>query len=95
MQTETQPFTYTSNGKQMKKPIESPLTTTLLSVGTAGIIGCFIFLWNQNGTNAKILERDAQKSQAIDQINGKINQMQLDIREVRETAIRIESRSKN
>ena len=93
MDTEVSEITYvkSSNGNKMKKTIENPVTTTLLSIGTAGIIGCFVFLWNQNSTNAQILERDGQKSRAIDDINIKINQMQLDIRDVRERVIRIES----
>lgn len=92
METETKSFkiTHYSNGSKMKK--ESPLTSILLSIATAGIIGCFVFLWGQNSTNAIILERDAQKTRAIDEINGKINTMQLDFREVRDKVIKMEGR---
>ena len=78
----------------MKTGNDNPIITTLLSIGTTGIIGCFVFLWIQNATNAQVMERDAQKSRAIDEINGKMNNMQLDMRDVRERVVRIEERQR-
>lgn len=91
METQITPFNYThpSNGKQMKK--EAPWQTVLASITASGMIGCFIFLWNLNGTIARMQERDIERAKGMDDINGKINTIQLDVRELRDKTIRIEA----
>jgi len=91
MQTETVPlnFIQSPNGKQMKK--ESPWQTVLATIAASGTIGCFVFLWNLNGTMARMQERDMERAKGMDEINGKINTMQLDIRDLRDKTIRIET----
>lgn len=88
-QAKTVSFIQSYNGKLMKK--ESPWQTVLASIAASGTIGCFIFLWNLNGTIAGMQQRDIDKAKSIDDINGKINTIQLDVRELRDKTIRIEA----
>ena len=79
------PFT---NGVTMKNTFQDRLMTALLSVATTGIISCVGFLWNVNSTQAKMLQHDIDADKRMDNIEGKINNIQLDIREDR--AVRME-----
>ncbi len=67
------------------------LVTALLSVVTAGVIGCFGFLWNLNGTLARMQERETESIRVREEMRVKVNTLQLDVRDVRERIIRIES----
>lgn len=67
------------------------IVTALLSVVTAGTIGCFGFLWNLNSTLARMQERETEAIRIREELRIKINALQLDIRDVRERVIRIES----
>lgn len=91
MKTETTPikFVQSSNGNSMKN--ESPWQTVLASITASGAVGCFLFLWNLNGNIARMQERDMERAKSIDDINGKINTIQLDVRELRDKTIRIEA----
>lgn len=77
-----------SNGSSMKKTFQDRLVTALLSIATTGIISCFGFLWKVNGTQEKMLQHDIDADRRMDNIEGKINNIQLDIRE--ERAVRLE-----
>jgi hypothetical protein len=67
------------------------LITSLLSVITAGVVGCFGFLWNLNGTLARMQERETEAIRVREEMRTKVNTLQLDVRDVRERVIRIES----
>ncbi len=67
------------------------LITSLLSIVTAGIIGCFGFLWNLNGTLARMQERETETIRVREEMRTRVNTLQLDMRDVRERVIRIES----
>lgn len=71
--------------------LSDKLVTALLSVITAGIIGCFGFLWNLNGTLARMQERETEAVRIREEMRTKVNTLQLDMRDVRERVIRIES----
>lgn len=66
------------------------LQNFLLSVATTGTISCFGFLWNANKTLTKLEQLEIQKAQAIDELRIKLNNIQLDVRDVREKVIRLE-----
>jgi hypothetical protein len=71
--------------------LSEKLITAFLSVITAGIIGCFAFLWNLNGTLARMQERETEAIRVREEMRTKVNALQLDVRDVRERVIRIES----
>jgi hypothetical protein len=68
--------------------------TFLLSVLTAATIGSFGFMWNLNTTIARLQEHDTEMIKAREENVTKMNNMQLDIRDIRERLIRIEAKSK-
>jgi hypothetical protein len=80
---------YSTNGADRK----STLQPFLLSIMTTGVIGCFGFLWSLNNTITRLQDHDAEVNKLIDEISVKINNIQLDIREVRERLVRIESKN--
>lgn len=73
---------------------EERINTFLLSVVTAGVIGCFGFLWNMNNSITRLQEHDVENNQAKEEMVIKINNMQLDIRDIRERLIRVEAKQK-
>jgi succinate dehydrogenase/fumarate reductase flavoprotein subunit len=70
--------------------ISDKLITMLLSVVTAGVLGCFGFLWNVNGTLARMQERETEAIRVREEMRTRVNTLQLDMRDVRERVIRIE-----
>lgn len=77
---------------KMGLPIMSDkLITTLLSIVTAGVIGCVGFLWNLNSTLARMQERETEAIRVREEMRTRVNTLQLDMRDVRERVIRIES----
>lgn len=77
-----------------KSPLSDRIITALLSIVTACLIGCLTFLWNVNSTLATLQERDTENIKAREDVLIKINNMQLDIRDIRERLIRVESKTK-
>lgn len=77
-----------------KKGLNEKVITFVLSLATSLIAGCFIFLWNVNASLIRLQERELERDKAIDDLNIKINNIQLDIRELRDKVIRIESAQK-
>jgi hypothetical protein len=76
-----------------KRSIEEKLHTFLLSVLTAATIGCFGFMWSLNSTIARLQEHDTETIKSRAETSTKINNIQLDIRDIRERLIRIESKT--
>jgi Tfp pilus assembly protein PilO len=79
--------------KRATKGWDDKLHTFLLSVVTAATIGCFGFMWSLNSTIARLQEHDTETIKVRSETSTKINTMQLDIRDIRERLIRIESKS--
>lgn len=75
-----------------KKPImDDKLHTFLLSLATAGVIGCFGFLWNMNNSITRLQDHDNDNIRLREEQTIRINNMQLDIRDIRERVIRMEA----
>lgn len=75
-----------------KKPImDERLHTFLLSLATAGVIGCFGFLWNMNNSITRLQDHDTDNMKIREEQVIRINTMQLDIRDIRERVIRMEA----
>lgn len=79
---------------QLKKTSDLPVPTFLLSILSAALIGCFAFLWNLNATVTKQEQQYYEVSRMMDELRIKINNMQLDVRDVRERLIRLETLQK-
>ena len=82
------PFT---NGTLMKNTFQEKIQTALLSVATTGILGCGAFLFKANEKLSKMEQHGIDTDKSIDQIQNKINNIQLDLREVRDKVIRVET----
>lgn len=82
--------TLMSNGTMHKKQ-DDRYNSIVLSIATSAIIGCFIFLWNVNSDIAKIEQQNIETGKTIDEIMIRNNNMQLDIRDIRERIIRLEA----
>lgn len=82
---------HSENGASTKSSLEDKIHTFMLSVATAGVIGCFGFLWSMNKAITILQEHDTEtiKSRAEQAI--RTNSMQLDIRDIRERVIKIEA----
>ncbi len=81
------------NSKIAGKVINDKLFTALLSIATSGIIGCFAFLWQVNGALARLEERDTENIRAREEVMIKTNNIQLDLRDVRERLITLETKN--
>jgi len=92
IRTQSSPSTqYFSQNGQPKRIMNEKIQTAIISILSAGLLGIGTFLWNLNSTLARIEERDIDKTKSIDDLNGKINNIQLDIRDLRDKTIRIET----
>jgi hypothetical protein len=66
----------------------------LLSIASGGIIACAGFLFKINNDVTKLQEHDLQQTNYMNDNKLYINQIQLDMRDVRERTIRIEAQQK-
>lgn len=78
--------------ERRKNTINEKVIAVGLSLLTTLIAGCFAFLWNLNAAITRIQDQQMQNAKAIDEINLKINNIQLDVRDLRERIIMIESK---
>lgn len=69
------------------------LQTWLLGISSIAAVGAFTFLWNLNKNVAIMQEQNQYWKQKVDQLQGAVNNMQLDMREVRDKVIRLEAKS--
>lgn len=74
-----------------KKGMEDKLHTFLLSLATAGVIGCFGFLWSLNNAITRLQDHDTDNIKLREEQTIRINAIQLDIRDIRERVIKIEA----
>lgn len=69
------------------------LQTWLLGISSAVSIGAGTFLWNLNRNVGIMQEQTGYGKQQIDRLQGNINSMQLDLREIRDKVIRLEAKT--
>lgn len=82
------------NGKENKlSGMYEKIITSLLSVATAGVIGCFAFLWNLNSSVSRLQDHDTDNIKAREEWATKTNAIQLNIQDIRERLIRIETKT--
>jgi hypothetical protein len=74
-----------------EKGITQGVHTFLLSIATAGVLGCFGVLWNMNNAITRLQDHDTENINAREEQGGHINTIQLDIRDIRERMVKIES----
>jgi hypothetical protein len=69
------------------------LQTWLLGISSVAAVGAFTFLWNLNKNVAIMQEQNQYGKQKVDQLQNAVNNMQLDIRDVRDKVIRLETKT--
>lgn len=79
-----------SNGTASHGTKVFDLQALLTSISSAGIIGCLVFAWNTNSAMVRTQEKLEQEIRRRDEDRITMNQMQLDIRDLRDRAIRLE-----
>jgi len=78
----------------MTEKKDSWIANILLSIVTASVLGCFAFLWNLNSVATILKDHDLEKQNMINDLNLKMNNLQLNVQEVKERVIRIEAQNK-
>jgi hypothetical protein len=66
------------------------LQTWLLGISSVAAVGAGTFLWNLNKNVAIMQEQNQYGKRQVDQLQNTINNMQLDMREIRDKVIRLE-----
>lgn len=69
------------------------LQTWLLGISSLAVVGSFTFLWNLNKNVAIMQEQNQYWKQKVDQLQGAVNTMQLDMRDIRDKVIRLETKN--
>lgn len=80
------------NGIRFKSKILERFYNVVLGIMSTALIGLFTFLWNLNSTLAQMKEKNISMQKSFDDVNIKLNNVQLDIRDLRDKTIRIETR---
>jgi uncharacterized membrane protein len=80
-----------TNGTIQGKSVD--VYAIVASIISAGVVGCFVFLWNSNTAQARSQEQMTNMLKVIEEQRNTLNQMQLDMRDVREKVIRLENNS--
>lgn len=83
-----------SNGQRARKTWTEKIQGAILTIATTALIGNFTFLWKLNALITRLEDHDIQKTNSINDINGKLNTVQLNIQDIKEKVIRIESKTK-
>lgn len=69
------------------------LQTWLLGISSVAAVGAFTFLWNLNKNVGIMQEQNQYGKKQVDQLQGNINNMQLDLRDIRDKVIRLEAKT--
>ncbi len=69
------------------------LQTWLLGISSVAAVGAFTFLWNLNRNVAIMQEQNFYGKRQVDQLQGAVNTMQLDMRDIRDKVIRLEAKT--
>lgn len=88
-------FMASANGQSIRKSWVEKFQGAILTIATTALIGNFTFLWKLNALVTRLEDHDVQKTNDINNINGKINTMQLNMQDIRESVIRIEAKQKH
>lgn len=67
------------------------LQTWLLGISSVAAVGAFTFLWNLNKNVGIMQEQNQYGKRQVDQMQGVMNNMQLDIRDTRDEVIRLKA----
>lgn len=86
-------MTQSENGKKEKKPINENLRNFLWGLLSTVAVGGFLFAWNTNATMAQKKEHDALMDKRIDEFMIKLDNIQLDLRDIREKVIHLEDKT--
>lgn len=85
-------LTQSANGSRMRPPIADKIQTAVISIATSGIVFCGGFLWKTNSILSRIEQHQIDTDKTINNLETKVNNIQLDIRELRDKTIRIETK---
>ena len=85
-------FMASANGQRIKKGWSEKLQGALLTIATTAIIGNFTFLWKLNAWMTRLEDHDIQKTNAINDLNIKMNNTQLDVQDIKIWTIKMESK---
>lgn len=77
------------NGQRTKNKTLERFYNVIIGLLSTAITGLFIFIWDVNSTLAVMKERDDAKTQKIDEMMNKINNIQLTVQEIKEDNIRL------
>ena len=91
--TATLPELNIFNGRIKKSKEVEKYHNFILSLLSALIIGCFVFLWNANGALSRMQEHENNTDKKIDDMQVKMNNIQLDIFEIKERLVGIETKN--
>jgi cell division protein FtsL len=86
-------LTTSANGKRMKT-FQEKVQTAIISIATTGIISCAGFLWKANASLSQIEEHLQEIDKRMDNHEIKTDNLQLDVRDIRERVIRVETLQK-
>jgi hypothetical protein len=78
-----------ANGRKMRT-FQEKLQTAVISIATTGIISCAGFLWKVNASQARMEEHLIEMDKKINDLQLNMNNMQLDVRDVRDRVIKLE-----
>lgn len=87
-------LTQLANGKPMKS-LSDKFLTAALSLATASIVGCCVFLWRSNASLSQIEEHLQGIDKRLDHHEKKIDDIQLNMEDTKERLIRIETLQKH
>lgn len=88
-------FMASANGQNARKSWVDKFQGAILTIATTALIGNFTFLWKLNALVTRLDDHDIQKTNDINGINGKINTIQLNMQDIKESVIRIEAKQKH
>lgn len=80
------------NGQRTKNKGLERFYNVIIGLLSTAIAGLFIFIWDVNSTLAVMKERDDTKTQKIDEMMNKINNIQLTVQEIKEDNIRLKAK---
>lgn len=79
-----------ANGRRMRT-FQEKLQTAVISIATTGIISCAGFLWKVNASLARIEQHEMETDKFMDDLQLKMNNVQLDVRDVRDKVIELKT----
>lgn len=84
------PITQSANGSKMNT-LTDKLLTAAISIATTGVVFCCGFMWKTNATLTRIEQRQLDTEQDVNDLNTKMNNVQLDVRATRDDVIELKT----